>query len=128
MRTNKKFYETKSFKQLSKEWDQHLAASGFEDIESASDRESNSVTKQHITVDHSKIAYNEACIAYLESGAVKDTLDAFIFEKHCEGVSSRDISMLLESHGFKALDRRSVDRRILKVLKTANIEAIEMRV
>lgn len=117
----KKFFETTEFQKLQKEWDKKLKASGFTDIQSESEKTGDYITKQVIKVNKSFVAYNQQCLAYLHSGKIEDKTDLFIFESHCNGLSSYEITDLLPMKGFKPLDRRTVDRRILRILKDANI-------
>ena len=125
MKKAKKFFENKDFKKEQDLWYKKLAIDGFEETESVFDIENNTVTKQYFTVDFKWIEYMLQCDAYLQSGLIVDRLDNFIFHRHCEGISSTEIAVLLESQkGLKPLTRRAVDARILKLLKDAGITPI----
>lgn len=125
MRLNKKFFETKDFKKLNREWQRKLKETGFDEMESQSNMDNNSVTKQEFKIDPAWVAYNHKCQIFLNSGSISDKIDLFIFTQHCEGISNVEISKALPDKGFPTLDRRSVDRRLLKLLKQANIEPID---
>jgi hypothetical protein len=120
----KKFYETNSFKKLNAEWEKKLKKSGFVDIETKSELESGIVAKQQVKVDHERVVYFEQCATYLHKTKFEDSLDRVIFELHCEGHSNVRISEILKEKKLKALDRSSVDRRILAILKKAGITPV----
>jgi hypothetical protein len=129
-KTDKKFYETDEFKKLEKIWNKKLSESGFKDTESIEERELDKITKQEFTVNHQQIDYFRDCRTYLTSGKITDKLDLFIFEQHVDGRSNVEIQTLIvdinktlkRGEKLKELDRRNIDRRLIKILNTANIE------
>lgn len=118
--------DKKEFRKLQEHWYGILAkTTDFVDIETIDDMEKGYCPKQHgPALDLEKDAYFEQCEAFANLGTLKDQLDMFILDKHCEGVSNRDISKLLGSHGFKALTSRAIDLRLRKILTKAGIDPI----
>jgi hypothetical protein len=124
---SKKYFETKEFKDLNKDWEKKLKKSGFDDIETKHDKETGYVHKQEFKVEHSYVVYFEKCGTYLRSGKVKDAIDAFILEKHCEGVSNHEISNQLRQYKFRPLTHQAVALRLIKILSVAGIEPVSFR-
>jgi hypothetical protein len=121
---SKKFYETSDFNKENIEWQAKLKKSGFVDIETSANIKIDVIEKQKFQHDPAFLAYNEVCVAFLNSGKIKDKLDLFIFEKHCEGMSNAEISKLLKVFKFRQLDTSTVDRRVLRILSSAGIKPI----
>lgn len=126
----KKFFETPSFNKLQKEWYAKLKDGGFSDTETLRDIKKNNVNQQVITIDDEWLQYNDKCRAYHFSNKIQDPTDRLIFEKHCDGMSNREISTFLnkENLGLKKLSYESIRQRILRILADAEIEPITFRV
>jgi hypothetical protein len=124
---DKKYYETNDFKKLQKDWYKKLKDTGFNDIETDVEREGNFVKQEnkHREIDTVRINYFQNCQDFLHSGVLTDTIDLFIFEKHCEGYSSNKLSTLLKNELGHSIHRSSIDRRILNILKRAQIKPID---
>jgi hypothetical protein len=114
------------FKKLQDEWYQKIKKDGFIDIENESKGDENIKPKDYFFEDN-VINYFKLCQEFLAQKKIKSHLNRFIFEKHCEGVSNRNIAKLLESHGFKPLTSRTIDRRLHAILAEAGIEPIEFK-
>jgi hypothetical protein len=119
---NKKYWETPEFKELDKDWNKKLKDSGFNDLESEFDRKNRTVSKQQVTVDHDRIRYFARCVEYLYKNKWKSPTDRFIFERHCVGDSNYQIAKQLKAKKLRAIHPSNVDRRLLNILKEANIE------
>lgn len=121
---DKKFYETTEFQKLNSAWSKKLKCSGFDDIETKKDIQTDHVNKQEFNVDHGLVLHNQKCSAHLNSGKMKDILDLFIFEKYCEGMSLRQIEGELIKFKFKRISKDTIHRRILRILQIADIEPL----
>jgi hypothetical protein len=121
MKKSKKYYETNEFMALQKDWYKKLKSEGFQDIETESEKEGKFVREQVLTLDQERIKYFTACEQYLNSGSLTDSEDIFIFEKHCEGLSVREIEKAIEG----SVSYRTIHRRIEAILKRAQIEPID---
>ena len=123
----KKYYETKEAIKEQKQWAKKLKESGFNDIETGYDKETGYVHKQEFKVELANVVYFEKCSSFLHSGKIKDKLDLFIFEKHCEGLSTRDTEKLLKEFKFRSLDHVNIYRRLIRILASAGIEPITFK-
>lgn len=127
MTKKKAFYETDSFKKLNDKWDQKLKRSGFQDIENDNERKNHLVSKQQITIDPARVVYFAKCRDWLNSHKFKNVIDEFIFEHHCEGYSNHEIADMLELYHLRPLHQSNVARRLLKLLKEAEIEPLAFK-
>jgi hypothetical protein len=124
-REEKKYYETKSFKKEYDEWNKRLHDSGFQDVETDYDRKHRTGRMNYFDVDPVRLAYHERCEALLQQGLITDPINLFIFEKHCEGMSNRDITTCLRAV-IGPTDTRTVDRRLNKMLLEADIKPLRL--
>ena len=112
----KKYYETKEFQQLNKEWENKLKESGFSDIEDKDVRFSNLIRKENIEVCEKKENHFDLCREYLNNGEIKDELDLKIFTLYCEGFTVRGIEKKLKN----TLKHVAISYRINKILEVIN--------
>lgn len=98
----KKYFETESFAQMNAEWNQKLAASGFEDIEAT---ENGVVRPQIFTAQKTQYVgganYYEYCQLVLRTFPFKRDLERVVFEYHAEGKSEREIATWLAENAHK---------------------------
>lgn len=112
----KKYYETKEFQQLNKEWESKLKESGFSDIEKPSKRYTNVIQNEEFEYCEKKENHFDICREYLNSGRIKDELDVKIFSLYCEGYSLREIEAKINGR----LTKTPLAYRINKLLEIIN--------
>lgn len=93
-----KFYQTKKFKQLNKEWASKLKDSGFRDIEPNEDTlapYSTRFLRHPHYVWELRLAYYSMCEAFLQKYTFKSEYEKVIWEYHANGLSEREIAKVL---------------------------------
>lgn len=106
-----KFYQTRAFKALDAKWQKKLSAEGFDDIE---DRDSpremlkawhGTVFKNNLTPDQflARQEYYTQARSFLEHYKFKSPLDKRIWRLHSEGLSYRNIALVVHLSGDKTL-------------------------
>lgn len=104
------------FPALQKKWDEKLKKSGFDDIE---DREQDRLKEWHSLwfkkyYNHTTADYYALAADFATNYIFPDKLDKYIWEKHAEGMSVRDISdYLLEYHNI-VVKKTKISLRIKK--------------
>jgi hypothetical protein len=138
-------YNSREFKQLQSDWYLKLRSEGFRDVESESERQFGLITKQSPTYDPIRTYHFQKCSEFLNEfwsncgewnsfenvpekfqSLFRNDLNIFIFDLYCYGATTRGISEVLESNGFKKIHHATVYRRILKILEAANIKPIKL--
>lgn len=119
----KKYYETDSFKALSKEWEDKLngTSSGpnkvFDDIEPVSDEYvvQPQIFKNNKVQSPTGLDYYEYCQMILREYNFERDVDQAIFEQHAEGKSVREIEDYLKRNDFKPLKKTTIQEIIDRI-------------
>lgn len=120
-----KFYETDKFKRRQVLWYKKLKLIKFKDIETLKDIRTNHINKQIIQVNFNQIRHFALCSEYFNMGLIKDKFDYFIFDNYRDGISAKEIKKLTDiNFKLRKLSEDTIERRILKILKSAGIEPI----
>jgi hypothetical protein len=111
-----KFFETKEFQKLNRQWKKKLKASGFKDIERNEHRLSMYSYEVFDAYDPLTEDYYNKALNFLQSHTFQSDLDRFIWSLHANGRSVREISSELESSTiYGPLSKSSVHERITKL-------------
>lgn len=113
----KKYYETDSFKALSKEWESKLSAANFDDIEPVSDEYvvQSQIFKANKVQSPTGLDYYEYCQMILREYNFERDVDQAIFEQHAEGKSVREIEDYLKRNDFKPLKKTTIQEIIDRI-------------
>ena len=116
----------KDFAKLQKIWYKKLADSGFQEIEannggqlkwSSSSQSARNLARTSLVSQDNKRQYYRLAGFFLHEYAFDSQTDKFIWSKHAEGVSVRNISALLKSMGMKTYTSSASVCRIIDRLK-----------
>ena len=122
--------QTKQFKNLRDRWYKKLKDSGFEDIEQDEDRlkeysttrftsgKNNKLPPDQIkTLNDSKEEYYRVAGHFLHEHEFNNEVDRFIWQKHAEGHSYRDITKMLVAAFYLEKDRMWTHNIISRLTK-----------
>lgn len=108
------------FNKLQKKWYDKLKAKGFEDIEDGEDKLKvwSSIFTSKISMEswQAKATYYQMATNFLEEYKFESETNKFIWTKHSEGVSVRDITIFLNKKKSTRTNRTYV-WKIIKTLK-----------
>jgi hypothetical protein len=104
-----KFYESKEFIKLNRQWRKKLRASSFKDIERSETQLSVYSYQVYDNYDPAVEDYYSKAQEFLNSYQFSTQLDQFIWQLHSEGKSYREISFCLEeSKAYPPLKKDAV--------------------
>lgn len=114
-----KFWKTKTFLTLQREWDQKLKASGFEDAEKSiggtarlKQRASNSYRGAIQVLREAKLEYYRSLTYHFHETEFSDEVERLIMERRAEGVLIKSICEQLRSMGERC--HRETVRHIIR--------------
>ena len=117
---DKKYYQTKEFLTLEKEWKDKLKESGFKDIENGQNqlkqRASNVYRQADEITREAKIHYFELLVAHVELNKFDNEIDKLVMTLKSQGKKIKEICEQLEKKGKKRY-RRTV-RLIIRRYET----------
>ncbi len=117
-----KFYQTKEFKQIQKEWSAKLKKDGFKDVETAADICKDNVNKIIIELDIERYKYFEECAYWLRYGEFRSAEERFIFRLHAGGLTRDEIVAKFKLIGAKPPSTGKISNIIEKICREAFIK------